>query len=104
MVYITLEERLKENINDLDVYNTETLEPYVKNGRFIVKLPEIIHNDFICRDLGLTSLEGGPKIIKGSFDCSGNELNSLYGGPKKVYGSYYCFSNNLISLIYSPEK
>ena len=83
-----------------------------------------IEGDFICTNMGLTSLEGAPLEVTGFFNCSSNKLTSLEGSPKKVRdficaqnlltslkgspkevgGSYNCSQNELISLEGSPKE
>jgi len=63
-----------------------------------------VTGDFICRDLGLRTLEGCPEVVTGNFDCSENDLTTLEGGPREVGGIFNCMNNNLISLKDIPKK
>lgn len=79
----------------------------ITNGKFNIKLPEIVTGDFITSYNDLTSLEGSPKEIGGSFLCNGttiSNLTSLKGGPIKVGKNFKVNGNKISNLIGSPES
>lgn len=63
-----------------------------------------VTGDFICRDLGLRTLEGCPEVVTGNFDCSENDLTSLEGGPREVGGNYDCSHKKLTSIEGCPKE
>ncbi len=65
--------------------------------------PEIIGEDFSCRENFLVSLRGGPKQVGNLYDCSKNKLLSLRGSPKIVH-DFRCDANFLIDLKYAPKE
>ncbi|EKM7654149.1 hypothetical protein PVE54_001075 [Salmonella enterica] len=106
----------------VDVHQHVRLE-YCKS--FIPVKFGIIHGDFDCSDLDLTSLKGSPREVYGDFNCSSNKLQSLKycpsvvngglncshnklkllkGSPNIVNGPFCCDNNSLESLLYCTEK
>jgi hypothetical protein len=75
----------------------------VKDGRLVVTFKETVNN-FDCRDLGLTTLEGTPRKVGGAFYCEWNPLTSLIGGPLVAVKSYNAQNCNLTSLEGMPEE
>lgn len=69
----------------------------LKDGKIPVKFYRVTGN-FICKNIGLKSLENCPRIIGGEFDCSNNELKDLTGGPDEVGNNYRCTNNKLESI------
>lgn len=84
-----------------------------------------VSDDFICINMGITTLKGAPHHVGGIFDCShnklinlthapqhvgqdvlcnNNQLTSLVGAPKKVQGAFYCYLNKLTSLVGAPHS
>lgn len=80
--------------------NNITAEPF-KSIPFKFKT---VNGKFICKNIGLTSLENAPDIVEGDFDCSGNELISLEFGPKSVGGNYIANKNKLENLDGLPSS
>lgn len=62
--------------------------------------PRVVHGDFICKNNGLTSLQGGPEQVV-SYDCSQNNLTSLVGCPD-IPGYLDCSQNKLQDLSTCP--
>ena len=69
----------------------------LKDGKIPVKFYRTTGN-FICKNIGLKSLENCPQTIGGEFDCSNNELRDLIGGPNEVGTNYRCTNNKLESI------
>jgi hypothetical protein len=67
------------------------------NGKIPVKFTKV-NGNFVCKNVGLTTLENCPEIIGGEFDCSNNELTNLVGGPNEVGWNYRCSNNKLESI------
>ena len=89
---------------DLDFSNRKLKGFLAKDGDgFTINFGEVTGN-FLCYDLGLTSLKGAPKEVGGDFDCSNNQLTSLKGAPQKVGGNFYCDDNKLTSLEGAPQR
>lgn len=63
-----------------------------------------VNGTFICKNMGLKSLENAPDVVEGDFDCSGNELVSLDFGPKSVGGNYFANKNKLENLDGLPSS
>jgi hypothetical protein len=63
-----------------------------------------VNGVFICKNMGLKSLENAPDVVEGDFDCSGNELVSLDFGPKSVGGNYIANKNKLENLDGLPSS
>lgn len=87
--------------------NFTVTDDMITNGKFNIKLPEIVTGDFITSYNDLTSLEGSPKEIGGSFLCNGttiSNLTSLKGGPIKVGKNFKVNGNKISNLIGSPES
>lgn len=97
------------------------MEPFIYNGNIILsdkkdetgnqltKIPikfEKVLGNFICKNMGLTSLNNAPTTVTGDFDCSNNSLKNLFGGPEYVYGTYYAMNNVIESLkgIYTVKN
>lgn len=85
--------------------NKETLKYFVSENKdgFIINFGEVTGN-FICSNLGLTSLKGAPQYVGGSFWCKDNDLMSLEGAPKEVGKDFECSRNQLITLEGAPKK
>lgn len=60
----------------------------------------VVHGDFICKNNGLTSLQGGPEQVV-SYDCSQNNLTHLVGCPDNT-GWLDCSQNKLQDLSTCP--
>lgn len=69
----------------------------LKDGKIPVKFYRVTGN-FICKNIGLKSLENCPESVGGEFDCSNNELKDLIGGPNEVGTNYRCKNNKLESI------
>lgn len=93
--------------------NGKIIEPFIysgnvilsdkkdENGNQLTKIPikfEKVLGNFICKNMGLTSLNNSPTTVSGDFDCSNNSLKNLIGGPEYVYGTYYAMNNVIESL------
>jgi len=91
--------------DDLTV-DIQSTEPFYIRGNF-GKLPlrfGKVEGNFICKELGLTTLEGCPEIVEGDFNCDRNLLTDLKGCPKEVGGNFNCERNNITSLVDCPKK
>lgn len=90
------------NVNgDVDL---EQFKQFVgPDGKLTVKFNKVTGN-FVCNNLGLTSLEGCPEKVGGNFDCGFNNLTSLEGAPKEVSGDFECQYNSLTSFKGAPEE
>jgi hypothetical protein len=78
-------------------------------GRKVVisKLPvnfEWVSDDFICKEVSMTTLVGGPKHVGGLYLCSINKLNNLEGCPETIGGNFDFSKNPVISLKHYPKK
>lgn len=60
--------------------------------------------DFVCTDLSIKNLIGGPRIVRGDFDAEGSLLESLEGGPEEVGGYFDISDTRVSSLVGSPKK
>lgn len=67
------------------------------NGKIPVKFTKV-NGNFVCKNIGLKTLENCPEIVGGEFDCSNNELTNLVGGPNEVGWNYRCSNNKLESI------
>lgn len=121
----------KFKITKYKIYDDLTVDVYENvqiNDINIQNIPIMfnkVYGDFICFNLGLTTLKGCPKIVLGSFSCANNNLDnlqylpliitkdlylhnnkltSLIGCPKEINGTFICSNNLLTSLQYMPEK
>lgn len=43
-----------------------------------------IQGKFICKGLGLVTLDGGPSVVSEKFDCSNNLIQNLVGSPHTI--------------------
>lgn len=55
--------------------------------------PDIVHGNFVCEKLALTSLIDGPRVVYGDFNCKNNSITSFVGVPEKIDGCFN-FTNN----------
>lgn len=69
----------------------------LKDGKIPIKFSRVTGN-FICKNIGLKTLENCPDTVGGEFDCSNNELKDLTGGPNEVGCSYRCTNNKLENI------
>ncbi len=77
----------------------------VKNGQIDDDLSKSVWmTDFICFDIGLTTLKGVPFKVNGIFNCAANELTSLKGSPKEVRNNFQCSNNKLKTLEGAPKE
>lgn len=58
---------------------------------------------FLCKDSGLTTLEGCPSIVGTYFSAPRNQLTNLNGFPNSVGGFIDLSYNQLTSLVGLPE-
>ena len=86
---------------DLDGSDLKLFVSENKDG-FTINFGKIAGN-FVCSELGLTSLKRAPQEVGGDFDCFDNKLTSLKGAPQKVGGGFYCTNNQLTSLEGAPK-
>lgn len=73
------------------------------DGKIPIKFRKV-NGSFICKDCGLTTLEGAPRVVTRGFICEKNLLRSLKGGPEEVGLEFYCGHNMLTSLEHGPQK
>lgn len=62
-----------------------------------------VTGDFICSNVGLTTLKNAPKRVSGHFHVQGNKLQSLEHGPYHVGNQYCCHNNQLTNLTGAPK-
>ncbi len=74
----------------------------VKNGHFAIAFG-VIKGKFVCFDVPLDDLTGGPTVVEKSFYCNGCHLKSLKGAPEKVGWNFDCNANSLRNLDYAPS-
>jgi len=87
-----------------DTYNFKIndVPGIVENGKLTVTFKHVVNN-FSCKDMGLTTLDGTPRVVEGAFYCDGNPIKNLIGGPERVDKSYNLLFCEVTSLEGAPD-
>ena len=89
--------------NFLKTFNLIKIDESGNKVGFAIDFGEVTGN-FLCYELGLTSLKGAPQKVGRHFDCYKNQFTSLEGAPQEVGGDFICYYNQLTSLEGAPQK
>ena len=106
---------IKDSLGNVISYNGDIILTGKSSGigtigagnQILTSIPfkiKTVNGTFICKNMGLKSLENAPDIVEGDFDCSGNELVSLDFGPTSVGGNYFANKNKLENLDGLPSS